>query len=54
MGGGGEIMADSGWWQQNYGWWWMVVGDGGKIMTGRVWLWVVATKLWLVVDSRTT
>ena len=45
-------MAGRGWWQQNYGWLWMVMGDGDKIMAGREWLWLVATKLRLVVGGR--
>ena len=28
------------------------MGGGGKIMTVRRWSWVVAAKLWLVVDAR--
>ena len=34
MDGGGEIMAGCGWWLRNYGWSWVVMGYGGKIMTG--------------------
>ena len=30
----------------------MVVGAGGEIMPGCGWLWVVATKLWLVVGGQ--
>ena len=30
----------------------MIVGGGGKIMAGRWWLWVVVTKLWLVLCGR--
>lgn len=29
----------------------MVVGAGSNVMAGRGWLWVLAVKLWLVVDG---
>ena len=31
---------------------WLIVGGGGELMPSRGWLWVVAAKLWLVVDGR--
>ena len=30
----------------------MVAGDGGEIIVGCGWLWVVGVKLWLVVGGR--
>ena len=30
---------------------WLGMDDGGKSMAGHGWLWVVVTKLWLVVDG---
>ena len=39
VGGGDKIMADRGWWwRRNCAWSWVVVGVGGKIITGSVWL----------------
>ena len=32
--------------------WPAVGGGGGEIMAGRGWSWVVAGKLWLVLDDR--